>query len=408
MISYLYKGIDLSQWNGTVDFKALKAAGYHFVILRAGYGKVASQKDKKFEEYYKKATEAGLEVGCYWFSYANTAEDGFKEAQAFLSVIKGKKFSFPCYYDVEDHNTSLKSNISKATLTNMTNNWCKTVEAAGYKAGLYTFYSALNRFNLAEIPYEKWLAKWSTSMGNCSTKDWGLWQHAVIGHTNESTVYGNVPGTNVNGATDCNYAFKDYPSIIGVSFAKGTNKTPKNVTPTKSVKEVAKEVWQGLWGNGDERKKKLTEAGYDYDEVQKAVQAIAPASTNTTKPKKKSVKEIAKEVWQGLWGNDDERKKKLTEAGYDYDEVQKAVSQTVSNASQAPTITAGKKVKFNKVKLYTSATANTSSKTITGNYFIYSTEVLKGRVRITNSANNVGKTPSSKYVTGWVNVSDIK
>lgn len=91
-------------------------------------------------------------------------------------------------------------------------------------------------------------------------------------------------------------------------------------TPSKSVSEVAKEVLAGSWGNGADRKAKLEAAGYNYDEVQKAVNALC------NKPTLKSVSEIAKEVLAGKWGNGTDRKNKLTAAGYNYNEVQAAVN----------------------------------------------------------------------------------
>lgn len=96
--------------------------------------------------------------------------------------------------------------------------------------------------------------------------------------------------------------------------------TPKNkVTVTKkSIDEVAKEVLQGKWGNGSERKTKLEKAGYSYSEVQKKVNELC---------NKKSIEEVAKEVINGDWGNGSERKKKLTAAGYDYSAVQKKVNE---------------------------------------------------------------------------------
>ena len=90
----------------------------------------------------------------------------------------------------------------------------------------------------------------------------------------------------------------------------------------KTVEEIAKEVLNGKWGNGDERKNKLTSAGYDYNEVQKAVNALVS--------NKKTVEQIAKEVIQGKWGTGSERKQKLTEAGYDYNAVQKKVNELLS------------------------------------------------------------------------------
>lgn len=100
------------------------------------------------------------------------------------------------------------------------------------------------------------------------------------------------------------------------------NKKVGTTTSTKKdVTTVAKEVIAGKWGSGDERKKKLTAAGYNYDTVQKKVNELLKAST------KKSVAEVAKEVVSGKWGNGADRKKKLEAAGYNYAEVQKEVNK---------------------------------------------------------------------------------
>jgi GH25 family lysozyme M1 (1,4-beta-N-acetylmuramidase) len=365
MSNYVYSGVDLSQHNGQVDFKKLKAGGYDFVILRAGYGRLTSQKDKMFDSYYKDAVAAGLEVGCYWFSYATTIEEAKLEAKAFLSVISGKKFSFPCYYDVEDTKTSLKSSTSKATATGMVNAWCKAVEDAGYKAGLYTFYSAINRFNISEIKYEKWLAKWSSSMGTCSSTDWAMWQYAVMGSSSESTKSGKVPGCENCSGVDMDYSYKDYPKIIGVSFS---GKTTTTTTTTSNT------------------------------------------STSTTTSTLKSVETIAKEVIDGKWGNGDARKKALTEAGYNYTAVQTAVNKLVSSSSSTKTTTViktGSKLTLKNVNLYASATSASATKKLTGTYYVYSDSKTNNRIRITNSSSNVGKTPAGNYVTGWVKYSDI-
>lgn len=95
------KGIDVSVHNGNIDWQKVKSAGIDFAILRAGYGRLASQKDEKFEQNYAAAKAAGIPVGAYWYSYAMTPEEAELEADVFLSVIKGKQFEFPVYYDVE-------------------------------------------------------------------------------------------------------------------------------------------------------------------------------------------------------------------------------------------------------------------------------------------------------------------
>lgn len=99
----------------------------------------------------------------------------------------------------------------------------------------------------------------------------------------------------------------------------------------KSLDEIAREVVQGLWGNGDDRKNRLVAAGYDYNAVQSLVNSLA--SSSSVSSNKKSVAEIAKEVLQGKWGNGDDRKKKLTAAGYDYSSVQAEVNKLSNNKS---------------------------------------------------------------------------
>ncbi|WP_026507130.1 hypothetical protein [Butyrivibrio sp. MC2013] len=89
-----------------------------------------------------------------------------------------------------------------------------------------------------------------------------------------------------------------------------------------TIEQIAKEVIQGKWGNGAERKAKLTAAGYDYDKVQALVNSLLKSDAPV-----KSIDDIAREVIKGNWGNGEERKKKLTEAGYDYSAIQAKVNQ---------------------------------------------------------------------------------
>ena len=94
-------------------------------------------------------------------------------------------------------------------------------------------------------------------------------------------------------------------------------------TKAKTVDELASEVIEGKWGNGAERKQKLTAAGYDYAAVQAAVNAKLAGE-------KKSVEDVAKEVIQGKWGNGGERKARLAAAGYDYAAVQAMVNKLLA------------------------------------------------------------------------------
>ena len=146
------------------------------------------------------------------------------------------------------------------------------------------------------------------------------------------TIEGNTSGASgvvANGGGVCKKSYaRNYSRIVGYGRPKydaeqTETEAPKAETQeTKTVTQLAREVLRGKWGNGADRKKRLTEAGYDYAAVQKEVNRLYN-STKTTK----SNEEVAKEVIQGKWGNGTERKQKLTEAGYDYATVQALVNK---------------------------------------------------------------------------------
>ena len=120
---------------------------------------------------------------------------------------------------------------------------------------------------------------------------------------------------------------KDISAISGIPNALGTyddGYADKLKSQKKTVSELAQEILDGKWGNGQERKEKLTAAGYDYNAVQAEVNKLAA-------PAKKSNEEIAKEVLAGKWGNGAERKAKLTAAGYNYSAIQKIVNNLAKN-----------------------------------------------------------------------------
>ena len=120
------------------------------------------------------------------------------------------------------------------------------------------------------------------------------------------------------------------------------NSTPSPTTNKKSNEEIANEVIAGKWGNGDARKTALTAAGYDYNTIQGIVNQKLTGKTST--PSKKSNETIAQEVINGAWGNGEDRKNRLTAAGYDYNTIQGIVNQkltgksTVSNKKSNETI----------------------------------------------------------------------
>jgi len=124
------------------------------------------------------------------------------------------------------------------------------------------------------------------------------------------------------GSIRVNAIQRSLSDFLGAFRYKGWQKAAQPVVKKKTDTEIAKEVIKGLWGNGEERKQRLTKAGYNYNTIQGIVnQMLAPNNS------KKSNETIAREVIKGLWGNGEERKQRLTKAGYNYNTVQGIVNQ---------------------------------------------------------------------------------
>ena len=300
------KGIDVSGWQGKIDFAKVKASGVEFVIVKAGY---ATSTVDTFESNYAAAKSAGLHVGAYWYSYADSVEGALAEAKASINAVKGKQFDMPIYFDLEEQS---QFNKGKEFCTKLVETFCGELEKTGLFTGLYMSRWFLENYISESVRkrFAIWVAEYSSV--NRYKGTYGIWQYGV----------GRVSG--IDGDCDMDIGYIDYPAIITNAGLNGYGKSESPESPTeKSIEEVAREVIRGDWGNGEERKKRLTEAGYDYYAVQREVDKLL-------NPPKKSVEEIAKEVIRGDWGNGEERKKRLTETGYDYYEVQKAVNSMLN------------------------------------------------------------------------------
>lgn len=259
------KGIDVSTWQGNIDFNKVKAAGIDFVIIRAGY---AQRKDNWFEANYKKAKAAGLKVGAYWYSYASTVAGGTAEAKFCASVLKGKQFEYPIYFDLEEQSQLAKG---QSFCSQLVSAFCNEMERQGYYAGFYaSLYTANNYVSTAvRNRYAFWCAQWAS---RCTYKGtFGLWQYSSKGSVN-----------GISGAVDMDISYIDYPTIIKNGGFNGYKKGSGGTTSTtKSIDELAQEVLDGKWGNGDDRKDRLTSAGYDYSAVQARVNELCASKKNT-------------------------------------------------------------------------------------------------------------------------------
>ena len=290
------KGIDISTYQRNVNYSKLKEHGIEFAIIRLGYGKNISQKDEMFETHFEGLKNAGIKVGAYLYSYAYVKEGAKLEAENTLEIIKGKQFDLPIFYDMEESKQAL---LGKEVLTEMANEWCRIIKNAGYKAGVYAnlnwFKNYLNPYEIASEFNFIWLALWNNDENPNVEFPVAFWQYTSNGHLD-----------GIEGRVDLDKCYVE-------SFEQP-------VENKKSNEEIATEVIRDLWGNGQERKDKLTKNGYNYNEIQKIVNERLLGN-------KKSNEEIATEVIRGLWGNGQERKDRLTKNGYNYNEIQKIVNE---------------------------------------------------------------------------------
>ena len=134
------KCIDVSEWNGDINFSKVKNAGITCVILRAGYGKDPNQEDNKFNEYYRQAKAAGLNVGAYWYSYATSVDAAKAEVRNCMKTIRGKEFDLPVFLDVEEYRQAV---LPRRTFTDIISTFCDGVKGYGFDVGMYSAKSML-------------------------------------------------------------------------------------------------------------------------------------------------------------------------------------------------------------------------------------------------------------------------
>lgn len=218
------KGIDVSTWQGNIDWNKVKADGIEFAMLRSSFGKEnpSQQTDNKFWQNYNGAKAAGVPIGVYHYSYATTVEDAKKEADFFLSIVKGCKFEYPVAFDIED---ASQMYLGKQLITDIIMTFCERVQAAGYYVSVYTNLDWIsNRIDMNRVKvFDIWLAQWSSQPTYGGS--FGMWQY---------TSKGSVNG--ISGNVDMNIAYYDYPTIIKNAGLNGfTNSGEKPEENNKTV-----------------------------------------------------------------------------------------------------------------------------------------------------------------------------
>ncbi len=185
-------GIDVSKWNGKIDWEAVKNSGVSYVIIRCGY-RGSSQgmliEDPKFTENIKGASNAGLKVGVYFFTQAVDEVEAVYEASYVLDKIKNYKISYPVFLDVEASG-GRGDKIDKETRTTVCKAFCQTIQNAGYTPGIYANKTWLTEKIDADAlsAYKIWLAQYAAAPTYTGRYD--LWQYKSTGRV--SGIDGNV------------------------------------------------------------------------------------------------------------------------------------------------------------------------------------------------------------------------
>ena len=244
-------GIDVSMHQGEIDFAKVKNAGVKFVIIRCNNwdeNKNCVVKDPYFEQNYKNAKAAGLDVGAYYYTWNTTAGGAMDDAALCMKYLSGKKFEYPIYFDLEWQKAFAKG---KATCDAMVRAFCDRLEDNGYFAGLYISRIPLQTYISPDVAssYSLWIAEYGA---NCNYGGlFGMWQYSDKGRI-----------SGISGDVDLDECYVDYPTLIK---SGGFNGYPR---------EAVKELDTSGFKRGDKSlgvyylKQRLKVLGYNVDDTQ--------------------------------------------------------------------------------------------------------------------------------------------
>ena len=211
-------GIDVSEYQGNINWSHVKADGVKFAILRAG---ISHRVDNQFANNYAECKSNGVPVGAYWYSKATTVEEAKQEAQDFLAALKGKTFEYPVYMDLEEQSQFA---LGKEKCSKLVDAFLTVLEQAGYFAGLYcsTYYLSNYITDSIRNRYAVWVAQYNDS---CTySGNYGIWQSGI------GTIYG------IDGDCDIDHGYIDYEKIIKNAGLNGFSIQNSNIENEDSDK----------------------------------------------------------------------------------------------------------------------------------------------------------------------------
>jgi uncharacterized protein YjdB len=205
-----YKGIDVSQFNGSINWSSVKKDGYDFAMIRVGYRGYGTEgnfaEDANYRINIESAQKAGIPVGVYFVTQATNENEAIEEANWVIERIKEYKISYPVAIDIEKSTSSTSGradDLDKNTRTYLAQLFCKKIQSAGYTPIVYTNVDwATNKLVMSQLSaYDTWIAsyKYDTSKDPGYSGKYSIWQYSDIGKVNG--ILGNV---------DLNICYKKY------------------------------------------------------------------------------------------------------------------------------------------------------------------------------------------------------
>ncbi len=267
-------GVDLSYCQAGIDYDALKKSGAEFALIRAGFRGSSLCPDALLEKHVEGCIRVGIDYGFYWFAGSRNVTQAREEARACAKYLdKFPKPKYPVFYDLEELDIALKG---RRKCTDMVLAFIDEIEKRGYPGGLYTNPNWLEHFLYKEYLVGRqdiWLAHYTEDC-NCQYGQ-TVWQKGIMWlngqPVDEDECFVNYPEKTAewykkHGVSSANSA--------GAEKNEPENQNADKKPKRKTVKQLAQEVIRGDWGCGAERKRRLTEAGYDYKAVQDEVNRI--------------------------------------------------------------------------------------------------------------------------------------
>lgn len=206
-----YLGIDVSRYNGSIDWNAVKNCGVDYVMIRVGYRGYAAEGnialDPRFVENIEGAKKAGLKVGIYFFTQAITEQEAIEEANWVIDKIRPYKIDLPVAIDVEFSSESNQQGradpLDKDSRTTITRRFCETIQNAGYIPMVYLNVDwAKNYVDMSRLKdFDTWIAHYRNDPNSSPnySGSYTMWQYTSSGHIN-----------GISGDVDCNICYKKY------------------------------------------------------------------------------------------------------------------------------------------------------------------------------------------------------